>query len=68
MEKHVAVALWRLSTGNSFWSIEKTFGLGKSTAVQITGEFCKEIVGLSDLFIKVASNRRDTTEAIVKFK
>ena len=52
IEKHVDVALWRLSTGNFFRSIEKTFGLGKSTAVQITAEFCKEIFRLSHLFIK----------------
>ena len=33
IEKRVDVALWRLSTGNFFRSIEKTFGIGKSTAV-----------------------------------
>ena len=68
IEKRVGVALWRLSTRNSFRSIEKTFSIGKSTAVQTTAEFCKEIVRLSHLFIKFPSNRRDIAEAIVKFK
>ena len=65
--KKRVVALWKLSTGNSFRSIEKTFGIGKSTAVQITAELCKKS-HLSHLFIKFSSNRRDTADAIVKFK
>lgn len=31
-EKRVAVGLWRLSTGNSYWSCGLQFGMGKSTA------------------------------------
>ena len=45
--KKRVVALWKLSTGNSFRSIEKTFGIGKCTAVQITAELCKEISFIS---------------------
>ena len=60
--------LWILSTGNSFRSIEEKFGIAKSIAVQISAEFCKEIVRLTQLFIKFLSNRRNTAEAIVKFK
>ena len=40
IENLVGVALWRLSTGNSFRSIKKTFGGGKSTGAQIAAEFC----------------------------
>ena len=36
IEKRVAIALWRLSTGNLFRTVAKTFVVGKSTAVQIT--------------------------------
>ena len=60
--------LWILSTGNSFLSIEETFGIAKSIAVQISAEFCNEIVRLTQLFIQFLSIRRDTAEAIVKFK
>ena len=33
IEKRVGVALWRLSTGNSFRTISKVFGIGKSTVI-----------------------------------
>ena len=36
IEKQVAIALWRLSTGNLLRTVAKTFVVGKSTAVQIT--------------------------------
>ena len=34
-QKRVAIALWRLSTGNSFRSIAAVFGVGKSSAVDM---------------------------------
>ena len=43
IEKPVAIAIWRLSTGNSFRSVAKTFAVGKSIAVKITREFCTEM-------------------------
>ena len=39
VEKRVAIAIWRLSMGNSFRSITKFFAVGKSTAVTICKEF-----------------------------
>ena len=36
VQKRVAIALWGLSTGNSFRTIAKTLAVGKSTAVSIT--------------------------------
>ena len=35
IEKMVAIALWRLVTGNSYHSVSKTFAVEKSTAVSI---------------------------------
>ena len=52
IEKRVAIALWRLSTGNSFRTTPKTFAVGKSTAVQITRDFCSEIQRVASEFIK----------------
>ena len=43
IERRAAVALWRLSTGNSFHTVSKTFAIGKSTAVTITRDVCAEI-------------------------
>ena len=40
IQKHVAIVLWRLSTGNSFRSTAAVFGVGKSSAVYITKQFC----------------------------
>lgn len=39
VEKHAAVGIWRLSTGNSYRSCGLQFGLGKFTAKEICQEF-----------------------------
>ena len=68
VEKRVAVALWRLSTGNSFRTVSKTFAIGKSSAVSIKREFCSEIFRLSADFIKFPISQLDTAKAIETFK
>ena len=57
-EKRVAIALWWLSTENSFHTTPKTLAVGKSTAVQITRDFCSEIQRLASEFIKFLNTRR----------
>ena len=44
IEKRVTIAIWRLSTGNSFRSVAKTFAVAKSTAVKISSEFCMRLL------------------------
>ena len=68
IEKRVAIALWRFSTGNSFRTIAETYAVGKSTAVQITREFCSEILRLTPRYIHFPRSRRETAEAIEQFK
>ena len=68
IEKRVAIALWRLSTGNSFRTVAKTFAVGKSTAVQITREFCSEMLRLAPRYIHFPRSRKETAEAIKQFK
>ena len=68
IEKRVAIALWRLSTGNSFRTTSVTFAVGKSTSVKITREFCETITDLAKRFIRFPRTRRETAEAIRKFK
>ena len=68
IEKRVGIALWRLSTGNAFRTVTRTFGVSKSTAVQITREFCSEMLRLSRCFIHFPRSRRETTEAIEQFR
>ena len=67
-EKRVAIALWQLSTRNSFRKTAKTFTIGKPAAVQITPDVCSEIKRLANGFIKFPSTRRATTKAIKKFR
>ena len=66
IEKRVAIALWRLSTENSFGTTAKTFAVGKSTAIQITCDLCSEIQRLASTFIKFPNTRRETAKAIEK--
>ena len=68
LEKRVAIALWRLANGNSYRTISKTFGVGKSTSVEITKEFCQTISSRADEFIRFPQSMRETAEAIAKFK
>ena len=44
MQKRVAIALWRLATGNSYRSASKTFAVEKSTAASITKAFVQKLV------------------------
>ena len=68
IEKHVGVALWRLATGNSFWSVAKTFAIGKSTAVKIAHDFCDEIVWKSSNFIKFPQSQTESATGMKLFK
>ena len=68
MQKRVAIALWRLATGNSYRSVSKTFAVEKSTAASITKSFRAEISRLSKYFIKFPKTPSGTAKAIAKFK
>ena len=67
IEKRVAIALWRLSTGSSFRSTAPVFGVGKSSAVQITATFCSCIAQRAGRYIKFPSNEREAIIALEKF-
>ena len=68
VEKHVAIAMWRPSTQNSFRSITKVFALGKSTAVTIYKEFRRELKRRSLEYISFSVTHRENAETILKFK
>ena len=67
IQKRVPIALWRLSTGNSSRSMAAVFGVGKSSAVQITREFCVIMSQSARRYIKMPNNNRETAIAIEKF-
>ena len=68
IEKRVAVAIWRLATGDSYRAVGGTFGIGKSTAVSITHDFYKELSRISRTFIRFPKSRSETRRAIRDFK
>ena len=55
VEKHVAIGIWRLATGNSYRTVSKVFGIGKSTGIRIAADFVKELVRLA--FYKTSENK-----------
>ena len=68
VEKRVAIAIWRLSTGNSLRSIAKVFSVGKSKAVTICKEFYRELTSRQSEYINFPVTRRENAEANLKFK
>ena len=44
VEKRVAVALWRLATGNSYRTTGLVFGVGRCTALKLKDEFCSALL------------------------
>ena len=67
-EKRVAIAIWRLLTGNSFRTVAKIIAVGKSTAVQITIEFFSEVLHIALRYSHFPRSRRETVEAIEQLK
>ena len=57
IQKRVACALWRLSTGNLFRVVSKVFGVGRSTISQTLKEFCKTLRKEPSRFIKFPKTR-----------
>ena len=51
IQKLVAITLWRLSTGNTFFTGAKMFGGGTFTTSLITKEFCEAISQISGKLI-----------------
>ena len=52
VNKRVAVALWRLTTGDTYRSTGLQFGIGRCTAMLMTHEFCQAIAQRATVFIK----------------
>ena len=68
IQKRVACALWRLSTGNSYRVVSNVFGVVKSTVFQIVKEFCKILRKKSSRFIKSPKTRMEIALDIQKFQ
>ncbi|KAM7427891.1 hypothetical protein ABFA07_021040 [Porites harrisoni] len=68
VEKRVAVALWRLATGNSYRSTGLVFGVGRCTAMNLKDEFCSALLMSANDFIKFPKGEAETKRAIQAFQ
>ena len=68
VEKRVAVALWRLATGNSYRSTGLVFGVGRCTAMNLKDEFCLALLKSANDFIKFPKGEAETRRAIQAFQ
>lgn len=67
VEKRVAVALWRLATGNSYRTVGLTFGIGRCTAMNVKDEFCSALIRRANDFIKFPKTEAETRQAMQEF-
>lgn len=68
VEKKVAVALWRLATGDSYKSTGLQFALGKSTAKMACKEFEEALARRKYQFIKFPITTTETEEKMNEFE
>ena len=66
-EKRLAIVIWRLSTGNSYRSVSKAFGVGKFTVIKIFLDGINHIVQLASMFIKFPVTALETALATTSF-
>ena len=66
-EKRLAIVIWRLSTGNSYRSVSKAFGVGKFTVIKIFLNGINHIVQLASMFIKFPFTVLETALATTSF-
>ena len=64
VEKQVAVALWRLATGNSYRTVGLTFGIGRCTAMNLKDEFCTALLRRANDFIKFPKTEAETRQSV----
>ena len=67
-EKRLAIVIWRLSTGNSYRSVSKAFGVGKFTVIKIFLDGINHIVQLASMFIKLPVTTLETPLLLRHFK
>ena len=68
VEKRVAVALWRLATGNSYRTTGLVFGIRRCTALKLKDEFCSALLMTANNFIKFPRGEAETRRAIAAFQ
>ena len=67
VHKRVAVALWRLATGDTYRFTGLQFGIGRCTAMLIKQDFCNAIAKRAKEFIKFPETEQEVLESIRLF-
>ena len=67
VEKRIAVALWRLATGDSYRSTSLQFGLGRTNALKTKKEFCKILAKKAGEFKKFSITEAEAAAKICSF-
>ena len=67
VHKRVAVALWRLATGDTYRSTGLQFGIGRCTAMLIKQDFCNAIAKRAKEFIKFPETEQEVLQSIRLF-
>lgn len=68
VEKRVAVALWRLATGDTYRATGLIFGIGRCTAMKCRDEFCSVLIRKAKHYIKFPKGENETRRAIQEFE
>lgn len=68
LQKRVAVAMWRLATGNAYRVISKVFGVGVSTVSILVREFITILATIAPNFIKGPTDAAETSVLIDLFQ
>ena len=68
VEKRVAVALWQLTTRNSYQSTGLVFGVRRCTALNLKDEFCSALLMSGNDFIKFQKGEAEMRTAIQAFQ
>ena len=67
VHKRVAVALWRLATGDTYRSTGLQFSIGRCTAMLIKQDFCNAIAKRAKEFIKFPETEQEVLQSIRLF-
>ena len=68
IQKRVAIAIWRVATGNSYRTISRVFGVSRSSISNILIECCTALCIIAPQFIKFPSNEIETATMIDLFR
>ena len=68
LEKRVGIALWKLSTGNTYRSVGKAFGVSAALCCEVLLEFCTVLYMLAPRYITFPEDEHECSREILLFR